>query len=76
MSKNRFRKISKSVHKIAKSKYFTKVITYSKSPDNVLQSYIYSAYTARRSASKTAIEFALIILIAPSPPINPNASSS
>ena len=39
-SKNRFREISLNVHKIAKFKYFTKVITYSKSPDYVLQSYI------------------------------------
>ena len=36
MSKNRFREISLSVHKIAKFKYFTKVIIYSKSPDHVL----------------------------------------
>ena len=36
MSKNRFREISLSVHKIAKFKYFAKVIIYSKSPDHVL----------------------------------------
>ena len=36
----KFREIFKSVHKIAKFKYFAKVITYSKSPDYVLQSYI------------------------------------
>ena len=35
-SKNRFREISLSVHKIAKFKYFPKVIIYSKSPDHVL----------------------------------------
>ena len=36
MSKNRFREISLSVHKIAKFEYFAKVIIYSKSPDHVL----------------------------------------
>ena len=36
MSKNRFREISLSVHKIAKFKYFAKVIIYSKSPDHLL----------------------------------------
>ena len=36
MSKNRFREISLSVHKIAKFKYFAKVIIYSKSPEHVL----------------------------------------
>ena len=36
MSKNRFREISLSVHRIAKFKYFAKVIIYSKSPDHVL----------------------------------------
>ena len=36
MSKNRFREISLSLHKIAKFEYFTKVIIYSKSPDHVL----------------------------------------
>ena len=36
MSKNRFREISLSVHKIAKFKYFAKVIIYSKYPDHVL----------------------------------------
>ena len=36
MSKNRFREISLSVHKIAKFEYFAKVIVYSKSPDSVL----------------------------------------
>ena len=36
MSKNRFREISLSVHKIAKFKCFAKVIIYSKSPDHVL----------------------------------------
>ena len=36
MSKNRFREISLSVHKIAKFKYFAKVIIYLKSPDHVL----------------------------------------
>ena len=36
MSKIRFREISLSVHKIAKFKYFAKVIIYSKSPDHVL----------------------------------------
>ena len=41
MSKNRFLQISESIHKIAKFKYFAKVITYSKFPDQVLQSYIY-----------------------------------
>ena len=40
MSKNRFREISSSVHKIAKFKYFVKAITCSKSPNQVLQSYI------------------------------------
>ena len=40
-NKNRFREISLSVRKIAKFKKFAKVITYSKSPDYVLQSYIY-----------------------------------
>ena len=40
ISKNRFREIFLSVHKIPKSKYFAKVITYSKYPDHVLQSYI------------------------------------
>ena len=35
MSKNRFREIFCSVHKIAKSKYFAKVITYSKSSDHM-----------------------------------------
>ena len=32
------------VHKIAKFRYFAKVITYSKSPDHVLQSYIYNMF--------------------------------
>ena len=32
----KFRKISLSVHKIAKFEYFAKVIIYSKSPDHVL----------------------------------------
>ena len=36
MRKNRFCKISLSVHKIAKFEYFAKVIIYSKSPDHVL----------------------------------------
>ena len=36
MSKNRFREISLSVHKIVKFEYFAKVIIYSKSPDHVL----------------------------------------
>ena len=36
MSKKRFREISSSVHKIAKFKYFAKIIIYSKSPDHVL----------------------------------------
>ena len=36
MSKNRFREISLSVHKITKFEYFAKVIIYSKSPDHVL----------------------------------------
>ena len=36
MSKNRFREISLSVHKIAKFEYIAKVIIYSKSPDHVL----------------------------------------
>ena len=36
MSKNRFREISLSVHKIAKFEYFAKIIIYSKSPDHVL----------------------------------------
>ena len=36
MSKNRFREIPLSVHKIAKFEYFAKVIIYSKSPDHVL----------------------------------------
>ena len=36
MKKNRFRKISSSVHKIAKFEYFAKVIIYSKSPDHIL----------------------------------------
>ena len=36
MSKNRFREISLSVHKIAKFKYFAKVNIYSKSLDHVL----------------------------------------
>ena len=36
MSKNRFREISLSVHKIAKFEYFTKVIICLKSPDHVL----------------------------------------
>ena len=31
-------------HKIAKLKYFSKVITYSKSPDHVVQSYIICSY--------------------------------
>ena len=35
MSKNKFRDISLSVHKIAKFEYFAKVIIYSKSPDHV-----------------------------------------
>ena len=35
MSKNRFREISLSVHKIAKFSNFAKVIIYSKSPDHV-----------------------------------------
>ena len=32
----KFREISLNVHKIAKFKYFAKVIIYSKSPDHVL----------------------------------------
>ena len=36
MSKNRFREISSSVHKIGKFEYFVKVIIYSKSPDHGL----------------------------------------
>ena len=36
MSKNKFREISLSVHKIAKFEYLAKVIIYSKSPDHVL----------------------------------------
>ena len=36
MSKNRFREIPLSVHKIAKFEYFAKVVIYSKSPDHVL----------------------------------------
>ena len=40
MSKNRFREISLSVHKIAKFEYFAKVIIYSKSPDHVLKNDI------------------------------------
>ena len=36
MSKNRFREIYLSVHKIAKFEYFAKVIIYSKSQDHVL----------------------------------------
>ena len=36
MSKNRFREISLSVHKIVKFEYFAKVIIYSKSPDDML----------------------------------------
>ena len=40
MSKNRFREIFKSVHKSAKFGYFAKVITYSKSPDHVFQSFL------------------------------------
>ena len=36
MSKNRFREISLSVHKIAGFEYFAKVIMYSRSPDHVL----------------------------------------
>ena len=36
MSKNRFREISLSVHKIAKFEYFAKVIIYWKYPDHVL----------------------------------------
>ena len=40
MGKNKFSEICQSVHKIAKFKYFAKVITYSKSPYHVLQSYI------------------------------------
>ena len=36
MSKNRFREISLSVHKIAKFEYFAKVIIFSKSTDYVL----------------------------------------
>ena len=36
MSKNRFREISLSAHKLAKFKYFAKVIIFSKSPDHVL----------------------------------------
>ena len=39
-SKNRFREISLNVHKIAKFNQFAKVITYSKSPDYLLQSYV------------------------------------
>ena len=35
-----FRENRKSAHKIPKFEYFPKVITYSKSPDHVLQSYI------------------------------------
>ena len=36
MSKNRFREISLSVHKIAKFEYFAKLIIYSKSSDHGL----------------------------------------
>ena len=36
MSKNRFREISLSVHKIPKFKYFAKVIIHSESADHVL----------------------------------------
>ena len=39
LAKTDFTKFS-SVYKIAKFRYFAKVITYSKSPDHVLQSYI------------------------------------
>ena len=41
MSINRFREIPKSVHRIAKFRYFAKVITYSKFPYHVLQGYSY-----------------------------------
>ena len=43
-SKNRFREISSTVHKIAKFKHFSKIITYSKSPDYVLQSFVYNMF--------------------------------
>ena len=40
MVKNVFCENHKSIHKIAKFRYFTKVITYSKSPDHMLQKYL------------------------------------
>ena len=41
MNYNIFRKNHKTVHKIVKFKYFAKVITYSKSQDQLLQNYVY-----------------------------------
>ena len=38
MNKDRFHKIFKSVHKISKFKNFAEVVTYTNSPDHVLQS--------------------------------------
>ena len=40
MCKSRFCEIPSIVHKITNFEYFAKVITYSKSPDHVLQSYM------------------------------------
>ena len=40
MSKKEFVEIPSSVYKIAKFRYFAKGITYLKSSDHVLQSYI------------------------------------
>ena len=35
-----FRQIYKSAHRIAKFEYFTKIVTYSKSPDHTFQNHV------------------------------------
>ena len=40
ISNNRFREITKAVHKVAKFQYFAKQIIYSESPGYALQNYV------------------------------------